>query len=85
MVRFEAALEFGFKGDAVCAATLHELITEGLLEDGYTSALVQTMQTVTGTYLGYDTSQPPSAEINQVAMKQFADWINDHAASGRSP
>ncbi len=79
MVRFHVAMMFGSKGDAICATTLHALVTEGALGSGYISTLIQLMHTVTGTYFDYDLSQPPTTQVNRVAMERFAVWIKEHA------
>lgn len=78
-VRYDVALSFAAKRDVVCAPALHELITGGQLEQGMTRSLVEAMQTLTGTYFGYERDELPETRTNRAAMRRFAAWFEQRS------
>jgi HEAT repeat protein len=75
-VRFQAATELARRGDKAAGKALVGLLREGKMKD-YESAIVEGLNTLAGTYYGYDKSKRPSEPPNPAALDKFDAWLDD--------
>ena len=79
-VRYQVAVCFAYpRKDEVCALALLKLLQEEGLENWVYSNVVQAVNSLAGSYFGYDLSEPPTAPGNKAAVGLFAAWIREHS------
>jgi hypothetical protein len=74
-VRFQAATELARRGDKAAGKTLVGLLREGKMKD-YESSIVEGLNTLAGTYFGYDKSKRPNEPPNPAALDRFDAWLD---------
>lgn len=77
-VRYQVAVCFASRKDDVCARALLGLLREKGLEEWIYSNVIQSVNTLAGSYFGYSLDQPPTSRTNQAAADRFAAWIKEH-------
>jgi HEAT repeat protein len=79
-VRSSVAIMFASRKDAVCAKALYDLLAqEEKLEPWRQSNLVQSLQTMTGSYFGFIPGTISAESARRASLEQFARWISETA------
>jgi hypothetical protein len=77
-VRYQIAVCFASRKDDVCAEALLKLLKEPGLEEWIYSNVIQSVNTLAGSYFGYELGEPPANPANKSAADHFAEWIKSH-------
>jgi HEAT repeat protein len=79
-VKSTVAIYFASHEDVVCAKALYELLVqEEKLEPWRQSNIVQSLQTLTGSYFGFIPGTISTPSARQASLNQFAHWISENA------